>query len=98
MLKCDYCGRENADETQACSGCGTSLVQGARAAAGGPQKRWKPSAGSALDLAVGVAGLLAGHGPAVVDLVKGVLDPDKEDPDSPHSLLESAARLEGVDA
>src|SRR2546422_3948418 len=58
MLKCDYCGRENADETQACSGCGTSLVQGARAAAGGPQKRWKPSAGSALDLAVGVAGLL----------------------------------------
>src|SRR5204862_1441186 len=89
MVKCDYCGRDNADETQVCPGCGTSLVRGAASVAGGSVEVWP-----LIECAVGVAGLLGGHVFSLVHLAMGLsnLGPAH----SPQSLLERAALLESV--
>jgi hypothetical protein len=98
MIKCHYCGKENADDTQACPGCGTPLLHGPEPAPGRPQPGRPPSVGSIVECAVGVAGLLAGHVSGLAHLAQGLSDLDAaQHPDSPHTLLERAALLESVD-
>ncbi len=98
MLKCDYCGKENADETQACGGCGTPLVGGDEAAADEAGTERPVSVGGLLECVLGVAGLCGGHVYSLVHLVQGLSRFDTTaDADSPHSLLERAAQLESVD-
>ena len=96
MIKCDYCGRENQDETAPCPGCGTL------AAAGSDEVQSEPgrpvSLIGLLDCAVGVAQIAAGHVGGIIHLVSGVAKLDSPtDENSPHRLLEQAAVLESVD-
>ncbi len=99
MLKCDYCGRENADDAQACTGCGTRLGEGAQEADDGAEPAGPDVLDAAFRCAVGLAGLAMGHGPSIGHLLKGLsgLSGGENEPDSPHGLLERAALLESVD-
>jgi len=97
MIKCDYCGRENTDETQACGGCGTPLVGGDEATADEEGGDRPVSVGGLLECVLGVVGLLGGHVYSLVHLARGLSRLDNTaDADSPHSLLERAAQLESV--
>jgi hypothetical protein len=97
MLKCDYCGRENPDQTPACSGCGTPFVDGSQAAAGVPEPDRPISFAGLLECALGLFGLIAGHTSGIVHLVKGMAHLDTAvNVDSPAMHLERAARLESV--
>lgn len=98
MLKCGYCGRENPDQTQACSGCGTPFVDDSEAGAGGSKEGQPISAGGLIECAAGVAGLLGGHVPSIFHVIGGLSKLDAaDDADSVHGLLERAALLESVD-
>lgn len=95
MSKCGYCGRENPDEAQACSGCGTPLAQTAKETEPGAQ----PSAvatGGLVESALGVVGLVGGHPSGALHILKGVSRLEGVSPDSPHEMLERAAALESV--
>lgn len=95
MLKCGYCGGENPDEAQACSGCGTPLAQS--------HEETTPSAepsvgtpGGLVESALGVAGLVAGHPSGALHVLKGISKLEGDNPDSPQAMLERAAVLESV--
>src|SRR5262245_42227557 len=96
MIKCDYCGRENQDETAPCPGCGTPPP--------GPDEVQSESGrrGSVLglvDCAVGIAAIAGGHLGGIIHVVNGLsnLDDVFADEISPHQMLERAAVLESVD-
>ncbi len=91
MIKCDYCGRENQDETAPCPGCGTPPRPDEPEGEPGrpvPVTSW-------VDFAVAVASIAAGHVGGFIHLINGASK--LESPNSPHRLLERAALLESVD-
>ncbi len=98
MLKCDYCGREHADDAQACTGCGSPLGEGAKPSDDGAKPAGPDTLDAAFSCAVGLAGLAMGHGPGIGHLLRGLSELEGgEEADSPHSLLEHAALLESED-
>ncbi len=95
MVKCQYCGRENQDETAPCPGCGTPPAPCPGEVQGEPGR--PVSVSGLLDCAVGLAAIAAGHVGGFIHVVNGLsrLDSPAEE-DSPHRLLERAAALESV--
>ena len=97
MIKCDYCGRENQDETAPCPGCGTPPP--AITLDGKQDEPGRPVSGSGLlDCVTGLAAIATGHLPGVIHLVHGlstINSPAEEN--SPHCLLNRAAALESED-
>jgi hypothetical protein len=93
MIKCDYCGRDNQDETAPCQGCGSPLAPNPdelKSELGRPA-----SVFGVLDCVVGVAQIVTGHFGGILHVAKGLSNLDSSaDENSPYRLLDHAAVLE----
>src|SRR6185369_2201685 len=93
MIKCDYCGKDNQDETASCHGCGTPLA--ANPDVPNSEPGGQVSALGVLDCVVGVAQIVTGHFGGILHVAKGLSNLDASaDDNSPYRLLDHAAVLE----